>query len=119
MLLIAEHSPPDRRGYWASYPQSAACIGNVLASIVLFGLSSLLPRRPSWIGAARGLLAVRDHRFRRLLHSPFGGGRADFRGILAGRKRRAEGGLAQDALAAYPGKTFSILLRVGETRSIT
>ena len=44
VLLIAEHSPPDRRGYWASYPQSAACIGNVLASIVLFGLSSLLSK---------------------------------------------------------------------------
>ena len=34
---------------------------------------------------------------------------------IAGRKRRARSGLAQDALAAYPGKTFfSILLRVGE-----
>ena len=68
------------------------------------------------LGLARGLLAVRDHRFRRLLHSPFGGGRADFRGILSPAERGAqEGGLAQDALAAYPGKTFfSILLRVGE-----
>ena len=68
------------------------------------------------MGLARGLLAVRDHRFRRLLHSPFGGGRADFRGILSPAERGAqEGGLAQDALAAYPGKTFfSILLRVGE-----
>ena len=38
------------------------------------------------LGLARGLLAVRDHRFRRLLHSPFGGGRADFRGIYRRQK---------------------------------
>ena len=68
------------------------------------------------LGLARGLLAVRDHRFRRLLHSPFGGGRADFRGILSPAERaRKKAASLKDALAAYPGKTFfSILLRVGE-----
>lgn len=42
VLLVAEHSPKERRGYWASYPQAAACAGNVLASIVLLGANFIL-----------------------------------------------------------------------------
>jgi MFS family permease len=42
VLLVSEHSPADQRGFWASFPQAAACAGNVLASIVLFGLSFTL-----------------------------------------------------------------------------
>lgn len=42
ILLVAEHSPRERRGYWASYPQAAACAGNVLASVVLLGANFLL-----------------------------------------------------------------------------
>jgi MFS family permease len=42
VLLVGEHSPADRRGFWSSFPQAAACVGNVLASIVLLGSSFLL-----------------------------------------------------------------------------
>ncbi|MCQ9370397.1 MHS family MFS transporter [Corynebacterium sp. 35RC1] len=42
VLLVGEHSPPEQRGYWASYPQAAACAGNVLATIVLLGSNLLL-----------------------------------------------------------------------------
>lgn len=42
VLLVGEHSPPNQRGYWASYPQAAACAGNVLASVVLLGSNLLL-----------------------------------------------------------------------------
>lgn len=44
VLLVSEHSPPERRGFWASFPQSAACAGNVLASIVLFTLSWVMDK---------------------------------------------------------------------------
>ncbi|WP_411688982.1 MFS transporter [Acinetobacter indicus] len=44
MLLVGEHSPENQRGFWTSFPQAAACAGNVLASFVLLGLSfSLVP----------------------------------------------------------------------------
>jgi len=44
MLLVGEHSPENQRGFWTSFPQAAACAGNVLASLVLLGLSfSLVP----------------------------------------------------------------------------
>lgn len=43
VLLVSEHSPDNRRGFWASFPQAAAPVGNVLASVVLLGLSLTLP----------------------------------------------------------------------------
>lgn len=42
VLLVAEHSPSKSRGFWASWPQSAVPMGNLLATTVLFTLSSLL-----------------------------------------------------------------------------
>ena len=39
MLLVGEHSPEHQRGFWTSFPQAAACAGNVLASLVLLSLS--------------------------------------------------------------------------------
>jgi MFS family permease len=42
MLLVGEHSPENQRGFWTSFPQAAACAGNVLASLVLLGLSFAL-----------------------------------------------------------------------------
>ena len=42
MLLVGEHSPEHQRGFWTSFPQAAACAGNVLASLVLLSLSALL-----------------------------------------------------------------------------
>lgn len=43
VLLVAEHSPNRSRGFWASWPQAAVPVGNLLATIVLLVLSSLLP----------------------------------------------------------------------------
>jgi MFS family permease len=42
VLLIAEHSRDDRRGFLASFVQAAAPVGNVIAAVVLLILSSTL-----------------------------------------------------------------------------
>ena len=42
VLLVAEHSPSKSRGFWASWPQSAVPMGNLLATAVLFTLSATL-----------------------------------------------------------------------------
>jgi MFS family permease len=42
VLLVAEHSPDKSRGFWSSWPQSAVPMGNLLATGVLFILSSTL-----------------------------------------------------------------------------
>ena len=42
VLLVAEHSPNKSRGFWSSWPQSAVPMGNLLATAVLFTLSSTL-----------------------------------------------------------------------------
>ncbi len=42
VLLVAEHSPDKSRGFWASWPQSAVPMGNLLATGVLLFLSSAL-----------------------------------------------------------------------------
>ncbi|MDW4571731.1 MFS transporter [Microbacterium sp. M3] len=42
VLLVAEHSPDKRRGFWASWPQAAVPVGNLLATVVLLVLSRAL-----------------------------------------------------------------------------
>ncbi|NHU84857.1 MHS family MFS transporter [Kocuria sp. JC486] len=42
ILLVAEHSPDKERGFWASWPQAAVPLGNLLATIVLLILSRTL-----------------------------------------------------------------------------
>ncbi|MBZ8178391.1 MFS transporter [Corynebacterium sp. 3HC-13] len=42
VLLVAEHAPPKERGFWASWPQAALPLGNLLATVVLMILSWLL-----------------------------------------------------------------------------
>ncbi len=42
MLLVAEHSPDARRGFWASWPQAGVPGGNLLATIVLLILTTTL-----------------------------------------------------------------------------
>lgn len=43
VLLVAEHSPNARRGFWASWPQAGVPGGNLLATIVLLILTTTLP----------------------------------------------------------------------------
>ena len=43
VLLVAEHSPDRSRGFWSSWPQAAVPVGNLLATLVLLGMSWLLP----------------------------------------------------------------------------
>ncbi|MEU8579219.1 MFS transporter [Streptomyces abikoensis] len=43
VLLVAEHGDPRRRGFWASWPQTGAPAGQLLASAVLSALTTLLP----------------------------------------------------------------------------
>ncbi|MCC9180908.1 MHS family MFS transporter [Mycolicibacterium mageritense] len=42
VLLIAEHSPNQSRGFWASWPQAGVPVGNMLATVVLLVLNGLL-----------------------------------------------------------------------------
>lgn len=43
VLLVAEHSPIRSRAFWASWPQAAVPVGNMLATVVLLVLTSTLP----------------------------------------------------------------------------
>lgn len=42
ILLVAEHSPDRSRGFWASWPQAAVPVGNILATVVLLSLTANL-----------------------------------------------------------------------------
>ncbi|MEV4234597.1 MFS transporter [Nocardia sp. NPDC049737] len=42
VLLVAEHSPNSRRGFWASWPQAGVPVGNMLATVALLALTSTL-----------------------------------------------------------------------------
>ncbi|MFZ0832343.1 MAG: MFS transporter [Mycobacterium sp.] len=42
VLLVAEHSPIRSRGFWASWPQAAVPVGNMLATLVLLVLTATL-----------------------------------------------------------------------------
>jgi metabolite-proton symporter len=42
VLLVAEHSPNRNRGFWASWPQAAVPVGNMLATVVLLVLTATL-----------------------------------------------------------------------------
>lgn len=43
VLLTAEHSPNESRGFWASWPQAGVPIGNLLSSAILFLMTAILP----------------------------------------------------------------------------
>jgi MFS family permease len=43
VLLVAEHSPNRSRAFWASWPQAAVPVGNMLATVVLWVLTAVLP----------------------------------------------------------------------------
>ncbi|HEX7826276.1 MAG TPA: MFS transporter [Mycobacterium sp.] len=42
VLLVAEHSPKEERGFWASWPQAGVPAGNMLATVVLLVLTGTL-----------------------------------------------------------------------------
>jgi len=42
VLLVAEHSPNRERAFWASWPQAAVPVGNMLATVVLLVLTGTL-----------------------------------------------------------------------------
>jgi MFS family permease len=42
VLLVAEHSPNSKRAFWSSWPQAAVPVGNLLATLVLFIMSTTL-----------------------------------------------------------------------------
>ncbi|WP_329113470.1 MFS transporter [Streptomyces sp. NBC_01465] len=42
VLLVSEHGAPERRGFWASWPQTGAPAGQLLATGVLSALTALL-----------------------------------------------------------------------------
>lgn len=50
VLLVAEHAPANKRGFYASFPQAGAPLGNIVATVVLLVLSTVLPEESflSW-----------------------------------------------------------------------
>lgn len=42
VLLVAEHSPDPKRGFWSSWPQAGVPVGNMLATVVLLALTATL-----------------------------------------------------------------------------
>jgi MFS family permease len=42
VLLVAEHSPDQSRGFWSSWPQAAVPVGNMLATVALLVLTGTL-----------------------------------------------------------------------------
>jgi MFS family permease len=50
VLLVAEHSPNKSRAFWASWPQAAVPLGNMLATVVLWALTATLSEQDflSW-----------------------------------------------------------------------
>ncbi|MNE01491.1 Proline/betaine transporter [compost metagenome] len=42
VLLVSEHSPDNRRGFWASWPQAGVPAGNLIATVILLLLSTNL-----------------------------------------------------------------------------
>ncbi|MGY3565468.1 MFS transporter [Sinomonas sp. RB5] len=42
VLLVAEHAPDAKRAFWSSWPQAAVPLGNVLATVVLWVMTSAL-----------------------------------------------------------------------------
>ena len=50
VLLVAEHSPNKSRAFWASWPQAAVPVGNMLATVVLWVLTATLSEADSCPG---------------------------------------------------------------------
>ena len=42
VILVAEHSPNKTRAFWSSWPQAAVPVGNLLATLVLYIMSTTL-----------------------------------------------------------------------------
>jgi len=40
VLIVAEHGPPARRGFWTSWPQAGVAAGNLLATAVLLAMAA-------------------------------------------------------------------------------
>jgi Na+/melibiose symporter-like transporter len=47
---VDEHSPNKQRGFWASWPQAAVTVGNMLATVVLWVLTATLPEQAALVG---------------------------------------------------------------------
>lgn len=120
VLLVSEHSPDNRRGFWASFPQAAAPVGNVLASIVLLGLSWTLPedaflswgwRVAFWLSAV--IIFIGYYIRRSVEDAPV------FLASLEKQKASKEkaAGL-REVLKYYPKQvTKALLMRIGENSS--
>lgn len=108
VLLVAEQSPDRSRGFWASWPQAAVPVGNLLATLVLLTMSTLLPadqflgwgwRVAFWLSAVIVLVGyyIRTH----VSESP----------IFVEMKARAEAQAAADAERAPRVGVLEVLRR--------
>ena len=117
VLLVAEHSPNQQRGFWASWPQAGVPAGNLLATVVLLVLTGDADGcRVPVLGLAGRLLAVRRGRAGRLLHPHQGHRCADLRrGAAGGRADQGDVVRVVEVLKRYPRGVFTAMgLRFGE-----
>ncbi|SEC49748.1 Major Facilitator Superfamily protein [Paramicrobacterium humi] len=117
VLLVAEHSPARSRGFWASWPQAAVPVGNLIATLVLFAMSWLLPddqflgwgwRVAFWLSA---LIVIIGYYIRtRVSESPI------FLEAKAEQERTKAAGVGVGAVVRrYPGKLLQAMgLRFAE-----
>lgn len=116
VLLITEHSPEKHRGFWASFPQAAACMGNLVASLVLFSMAMLLSdeafiswgwRVAFWLSA---LIIILAYYIRRNVHdAPI------FKEAQKKIKENKQKSGIKELLTAFPKEAFfTVTMRMAE-----
>ena len=117
VLLVAEHSPNQSRAFWASWPQAAVPVGNMLATVVLLGADrDAVGIGVPVLGMASRVLAVCRGGADRLLHPHQGHRCADIRrGATGSRTCKAVSYGVIEVLKRYPRGVFTAMgLRFAE-----
>ncbi|NKX53053.1 MFS transporter [Arthrobacter mobilis] len=120
VLLVSEHSPEHQRGFWASFPQAAAPVGNVLATVVMLGLSWILEesafmswgwRVAFWLSA---LIIFIGYMIRRTVEDA----PVYLEAMRRQREAQQEAATLREVLGTYPGRiTKALIMRIGENSS--
>ncbi|TFD71021.1 MFS transporter [Cryobacterium sp. Hb1] len=120
VLLVSEHSPQNQRGFWASFPQAAAPVGNVLATVVMLGLSWTLDqssfmawgwRIAFWLSA---LIIFVGYMIRRTVEDA----PVFIEAMRKQREAQREAATLREVLRTYPAQiTKALIMRIGENSS--
>lgn len=120
VLLISEHSPKEKRGFYASFPQAAAPVGNILATVVILVLSTVLDddsfmawgwRVAFWLSA---FIVFIGWMIRRTIEDA-----PVFREALRKQETEQQNAASlREVIRLYPGTVVkTILMRLGENTS--